>query len=291
MRKLWGLVKDAYTEWSADNAFRLSASLSYYTVFSIAPLLVLTMTVIGLVFGQEAAQSEVMGQVRGLMGKEVGATIESMVGGSQDRGSGIFASLISLVTLLLGASGVFVELQDSMNIIWDAPARQSSGIWSFVKGRLLSFAMVIGIGFLLLVSLVLSAALSAMAEYFTPVLPEPLSGWMLPAIHFAVSLAIIALLFALMFKVLPDVQNRWRDVWPGAIVTALLFTVGKFAIGLYLGRSGVASSYGAAASFILLLLWVYYSSLILFFGAELTQVYARRAGAHPAARQPARQAA
>ncbi|MFB3819244.1 MAG: YihY/virulence factor BrkB family protein [Candidatus Methylomirabilales bacterium] len=291
MRGLWRLVKEAYNEWSADNAFRLGASLSYYTVFSIAPLLVLTMTVIGLVFGQEAAQSEVMSQVRGLMGQEVGATVESMVGGSQSRTSGIFASLISLVTLLLGASGVFVELQDSMNVIWDAPARASAGIWAFIKGRLLSFAMVIGIGFLLLVSLVLSAALSAMAEYFTPMLPEPLSGWMLPAVHFAVSLGVIALLFAVMFKVLPDVENRWRDVWPGAIITALLFTVGKFAIGVYLGRSGVASSYGAAASFILLLLWVYYSSLILFFGAELTQVYARRAGAHPAARRPARQAA
>jgi membrane protein len=290
MRSLWTLVKEAYNEWSADNAFRLGASLSYYTVFSIAPLLVLTMAVVGLVFGQEAAQGEIMGQVRGLMGSEVASTIESMVGSSQNRASGIFASVISVLTLLLGASGVFVELQDSMNIIWNAPARQSAGIWAFIKGRLLSFAMVIGIGFLLLVSLVVSAALSGLAEYMTPMLPEPLSGWMLPVIHFSVSLAVIALLFAVMFKVLPDVENRWRDVWPGALITALLFTVGKFAIGLYLGRSGVASSYGAAASFILLLLWVYYSSLILFFGAELTQVYARRAGAQPA-RQPARQAA
>jgi membrane protein len=279
------VVKQAYNEWNEDNALRLGASLSYYTVFSLAPLLVLVMSLVGFFFGQETAQGEVMGQVRSLAGSQVGSAVESMVGeGPQNESSGILATVVSVATLLLGASGVFVELQDSMNIIWDAPARRASGILAMIKDRLLSFLMVLAIGFLLLVSLVLSAALSGLAEYLTPMLPAPLSGWMVPALHFVVAFGVITALFAVMYKLLPDVEISWRDVWVGAAITSLLFTVGKFAIGLYIGRSGVTSGYGAAASFVLLLLWVYYSSLILFFGAELSKVYARRYGSLRGAR-------
>lgn len=287
MRGLFALLRDAYAEWTEDNAPRLGAALSYYTVFSVAPLIILSIAVVGLVFGQEAAQGQVMGQIRGLVGEQVAAAVQGMVASAGDRSSGLLATVIGFATLFFGASGVFVELQSSMNVIWDAPPRPWRGVWGLIKDRFLSFTMVLGTGFLLLVSLILSAALSVVARYFQFLLPSSMSRWAVHGIDLAASLIIFTVLFAVMFKVLPEVQNSWRDVWLGALFTAALFAMGKVLIGLYLGRSSVTSTYGAAGSLIVLLLWVYYSSQILFFGAELTQVYARRYGSRAGRRLPA----
>lgn len=281
MRAVWALFRDAFYEWSDDNAPRLGAALSYYTVFSVAPLLILSIAVVGLVFGEEAARGQVMEQIRGLVGDQVASAVQGMIASSRDTSSGILATAVGLATLLFGASGVFTELQASMNQIWDVPPR-AGGVWTLVRGRFFSFAMVLAAGFLLLVSLVLSAGLSAVTKYFQYLLPRTLSEWAVYGIDLGASLAIFTVLFALMFKVLPDTRTSWRDVWVGAVATALLFAVGKSLIGLYLGRSSVTSTYGAAGSLIVLLLWVYYSAQILFFGAELTQVFARRYGSQAA---------
>jgi len=278
MRNIWSLLKEAYNEWSEDNALRLGAALAYYTVFSIAPLLILGIAVVGLVFGREAAQGRVMAEMQGLMGAQVASGVQDMVANSQSVSTGIVASVIGLITLLVGASGVFTELQDSMNTIWNVRAERAAGWWALVRARLLSFSMVVGVGFLLLVSLIVSTAMVAMMGYASAFLPRALTGWVLPAIQFAVSLAVITVLFALVYKILPDTEVPWRDVWVGALFTAVLFTIGKFLIGLYLSYSAMGSTYGAAGSLILLLAWVYYASQILFFGAELTQVYSRRYG-------------
>jgi membrane protein len=288
---LGALLRDAYNEWSADNAPRLGAALSYYTVFSVAPLIVLSIAVVGLVFGQDAAQGQVMAQIQGLVGDQAAAAVQGMIAQSRDRSSGLLATIIGLVTLFFGASGVFTELHSSMNAIWNAPPRQSSGIWGLVRTRFFSFTMVLGTGFLLLVSLILSAALSAVSKYFQYLLPATLSDWTMYAVDVGGSLVLFTMLFAVMFKVLPEVPNSWRDVWLGAFITAVLFAVGKVLIGLYLGRSSVSSTYGAAGSLIVLLLWVYYSSQILFFGAEFTQVYARRYGSLADRRLPEEAAA
>ncbi len=277
VRSIWDLIVEAYNEWSADNALRLGASLAYYTVFSIAPLLILVMAIVGFVYGGDAAKGQILGQVKDIAGPRIASTLQSMLN-PQTRSSGLLATVVSIVTLLVGASGVFVELQDAMNIIWEAPRQVSAGLWTMVKDRLISFAIVFALGFVLLVSLVLSAVLSGVSGYLTAMLPGPLSGWMVEALHFIVSFGVITVLFALMFKFLPDVKTRWGDIWVGAVITALLFTIGKFALGLYLGRNGTTSIYGAAASFILLLMWVYYSAEILFYGAEMTKVYAKRRG-------------
>jgi len=278
VRAVWALLLDAYNEWSEDNAPRLGAALAYYTVFSIAPLLILSIAVVGLVFGQEAAQGQVMAQIGDLVGEQVAGAVQGLIASSSNPSSGLVATIIGLATLLFGASGVFLELQRSMNEIWDVPPRQESGIWTLVKSRFFSFAMVLGVGCLLLLSLALTAVLSAVGAYFQEFVPASVSGRAVYGLDLAASLTIFTILFALMFKVLPDAGAAWRDVWMGAAVTAVLFVVGKFLLGLYLGRAGVASTYGAAGSLIVLLLWVYYSAQILFFGAELTQVYARRYG-------------
>jgi membrane protein len=287
VRAVWALFRDAYYEWSDDNAPRLGAALAYYTVFSVAPLLVLSIAVVGMVFGQEAARGQVMAQIRDLVGDPVASAVQGLIARSSDTSSGILATLVSVGTLLLGASWVFSELQSSMNVIWDAPPPRSSGVSGLVKDRLFSFAMVLAVGFLLLVSLILSTVLSAISTYFQYLLPGATSAWAIYGLDLGASLAIFSLLFALMFKVLPDVNNTWRDVWLGAVVTAVLFAVGKVLLGLYLGRASVTSTYGAAGSLIVLLLWVYYSAQILFFGAEFTQVYARRYGSQ-VGRRPAR---
>jgi membrane protein len=278
MRAFSQLLREAYAEWSADNAQRLGAALSYYTVFSVAPLLILSIAVVGMAFGKDAAQGRVMDQVQGLLGPQAAAAIQSMIAHSRSFSSGIVATAIGIATLLFGASGAFTELQSSLNEIWDAPQRRDRGWWKLVKSRFLSFTMVLGTGFLLLVSLILSALLSALSGYADHLLPTAISHYTLFAIHAGISLVVIAVLFTLIYKVLPDVQTSWRDVWIGGLMTALLFTVGKFLIGLYLGRASATSAYGAAGSLIVFLLWVYYSAQILYFGAEFTQVYAKRYG-------------
>ena len=277
-KALVSLLKESASEWSADKASRLSAALSYYTIFSIAPLLVIAIAVAGLVFGQEAASNQIYGQIRGFVGDSGAQAIQGMVESAGKTGAGIVATVVGVATLLLGASGAIGQLQDALNTIWEVKPKPGQGIKGFIRTRLLSFSMVLVIAFMLLVSLVMSAALAGFGHYLERVLPIPPAA--LQALNIAVSFLVVSLLFSLIFKVLPDVKIAWRDVWIGGMVTALLFTLGKFLIGLYLGRSSATSVFGAAGSLVVILIWIYYSSQILFFGAEFTQVYANRFGSH-----------
>jgi membrane protein len=266
---------------------RLGAALAYYTVFAIAPLFLIVLHVSSLWFGEEAARHELFGQIQGLLGTQGGKAIESIVtSAAQQPQTGWWATCLATVTLLIAATGVFVELQDALNTIWHVERNPGSGIFQFVKDRLLSFAMILGGGFLLLVSLVISAGLSGLGHYLHGELPAERMAW--TVLNFAVSLAVITALFTMIFKFLPDVRIAWRDVWLGGFITAVLFNLGKFLLGFYLGRSSVTSAYGAAGSLVVILLWVYYSAQILFFGAQLTRVYANRCGAHLEAVEGAR---
>jgi membrane protein len=270
-------VKQTFAEWSEDKAPRLAAALAYYTVFALAPLLLIAIAVAGLFFGREAATHQIGEQISGLLGPTAGEAINSMVqAASAKQGSGIAASIIGIATLLFAASGVFGELQDSLDTIWEVQPKPGLGIWGTIKKRFFSFGMVLGVGFLLLVSLVISAMLSAIGGFVAGDQFGQTLIW--KTINFVISFGVTTVLFALIFKVLPDAEVQWGDVWIGALVTALLFTIGKAAIGWYLGRPGTTSAYGAAGSFVALLLWVYYSAQILFIGAEFTQVYAKAYG-------------
>jgi membrane protein len=280
-KRIGEFLREVHVEWQADDALSLGAALAYYTVFSLAPLLVLVIAIAGIVLGRAAAEGELVGQIGSLVGPGGAQAIQEMIARASGPKAGIVASLASIVTMTLGASGVFGQLQHSLNKIWEVPANRRSGLHSQVRKRVIAFGMILGIGFLLLVSLALSAALAFVHDLLAE--HVPLLGRLLPTLNFVLSFGIIAALFALVYKVLPDVDMGWRDVWPGAAVTALLFTVGKTLIGIYLGRAGVTSVYGAAGSFVLLLLWVYYSAQILFVGAEFTEVYSRRYGSRRAA--------
>ena len=275
-RTIWTLLKETFSEWSEDKASRLAAALAYYTIFSLAPLLIIAIAVAGLVFGQEAAQGELVAQIQGLVGQEGAKLIETMIQSASKPTSGIIATAIAIATILFGASGLFGQLQDALNTIWEVKPKPERSILGMVKDRFLSFTMVLGIGFLLLVSLIISAVLSALNPYLTDLLPG--SIYLIQILNVVISFGVITLLFAMIYKVLPDVKIAWGDVWIGAAVTSLLFTLGKFLIGLYLGNSSAGSAYGAAGSLVVLLLWVYYSAQILLFGAEFTQVYAKRRG-------------
>lgn len=272
------LTKDSAKAWSEDKASRLAAALSYYTIFSIAPLLVLAIAVAGLVFGRDAASNQLFGEIRGLVGDQGAQAIQTMVQSVNQKGGSILATLVGIATLLLGASGAFGQLQDALNTIWQVQPKPGLGIKGFLRTRFLSFSMVLVIGFLLLVTLVISAVLSALGHYLEGILPIPPAVMQL--LNFTISFGVTALLFTLIYKVLPDVTVRWRDVWIGGVVTAFLFSVGRYLIGLYLGRGSVSSAYGAAGSLVLILLWIYYSAQILFFGAEFTKVFANRYGSH-----------
>jgi membrane protein len=270
------LLKQTVSEWSEDKASTQAASLAYFTVFSIAPILIIAIAVAGLIFGKAAASGEIQTQIQGLVGTSGAKVIEDMVTSASKPSSGILATALGIVALAFGATGVFAQLQDSLNIIWKVKPKKTNGVLSFLRTRFLSLAMVLGVGFLLLVSLVLSAALSAVGSYLSHLVP----GWEIvwQTANVLISFAVVTVLFAMIYKVLPDTRVAWGDVWLGAAVTALLFSIGKLGIGLYLGKSSVASSYGAAGSLAIVLTWVYYSSMILFLGAEFTQVYARSHG-------------
>ena len=274
---LWDLLKQTFTEWSNDKVPRLGAALAYYTVFAIVPLLIIIIAIIGLVYGQEAAQSYILDQIAGLVGEQSANAIKDMIHRANQPSTGIVATVVAVVTLLFGASGLFGQLQDALNTIWGVEPKPGRGIWGLIKDRFLSFMAVLGTGFLLLVSLVLSAALSAFGKWFGGWLPAP--ELVLQGFNLIISFGVITVLFAMMFKLLPDARIAWSNVWVGAAITALLFTLGKFLIGLYLGKSDVGSAYGAAGSLVIVLLWVYYSAQILLFGAEFTQVYANTSGA------------
>lgn len=273
---LAGLLRDAFYAWLEDNVERLGAALAYYTVFSLAPLLIIAIAIAGFAFGQEAAQGQIMSEIGGLLGEEGAKATQAMIESARQPTAGIVASLLGVILLVFGATGAFAQLQDALNTIWGVTPKPGRGVLGILKDRLWSFMLVIGIGFLLLVSLVLSAGLAALGKFFGHLLPVPET--ILQIVNFIISFGVITLLFAMMYKILPDVKIGWSDVWIGAAMTALLFSIGKFLIGLYLGKSGVASAYGAAGSLVIILLWVYYSSQIVLFGAEFTFVYANKFG-------------
>jgi membrane protein len=275
-RTLLSILKEAYGDWSEDKASRLAASLAYYTAFSIAPLLLISIAVAGLVFGREAAQGQIFAQLNGLLGSDAASAIQTGIANSDKAGTGTLSAVIGIVTLIWSASGLFGQLQDALNTIWEVQPDPHASIVDTVKRRFFSMTMVLGIAFVLLVSLVLSAGLSAVGGLMGDVLPGGNVVWQV--LNFVLSFAIITGLFAAIYKVLPDATIAWSDVWIGAAATALLFTIGKVLIGLYLGHASVGSTFGAAGSLLVFLVWVYYSAQILFFGAELTQVYARRYG-------------
>lgn len=272
MKRVVALLKETYEKWSGHQAPRLGAAVAFYSVLSFAPLLVLITAVIAIVFGQESAQHELVHVARQWIGDKGAETVQSLLKNAQKPASGIFATVVAFVTVLFGASGVFSELHDALNVIWEVPPNTSGGVWALIKEKLFSFGMVLSVGFLLLVSLVLSAALAYIGRYFGGIIPLPAP--ILEALNFVVSLAVITGLFALMFKYVPNAEVSWRNVAVGAIGTALLFTVGKFLLGLYLGKASVGSPYGAAGSLVAVVVWIYYSAQIFFFGAEFTHAYA-----------------
>jgi membrane protein len=269
--------REIVAEWQGDGALNLGAALAYYTLFAMAPLLVLVIAIAGLAFGRAAAEGEIVNQISGLMGADGAKMIEGMIARASRPASGIVATAVSLGTMALGASGVFGQLQTALNQIFGVTERKRGrGVRGVVRQRLAYFGMIVAIGFLLVVSLVVSAALAAVHDVLATRLP--ILARVLPPLNFLLSFAVVSGLFALVYKVLPDVELAWRDVWLGAACTSLLFTVGKWLIGLYLGRAGTTSVYGAAGSLVLVLLWIYYSAQILFLGAEFTEVYSRRYG-------------
>lgn len=270
------LLKAALIGWWNDRAMSLGASIAFFTVFSLAPILLAAIAVAGLAFGREAAQGAIVSELGGLIGSKEASALETMIVSANDVGSGIIGTTVGIFTFLLLLTGAVVELQDDLNIIWKVEAPQSYGILDFLRTRFLGFALVLGIGFLLLVSLVIDAGLTAVGSYLEPNFSK--ASVLLRFLNSLVSFAIAVFLFAMIFKLLPAARIEWSDVWIGSLVTGLLFTVGKFLIGYYLGKSNIASSYGAAASVITILLWIYYSSLILLFGAEFTKVYAESRG-------------
>jgi len=276
-KELLSLFKEAASEWSEDKAPTLGAALAYYTVFSMAPLVVITIAIAGFVYGNDAARGQVFTQLHGFIGDQGGKAIQDLV---QNAGakptSGLVAAITGAVTLLFGASGVFGQLQTSLNAIWGVAPRPGRGLAGLVKNRILSFGFILVVGFLLLVSLLLTAAISFIVHWMGGFAAE--LEILAQVFDFLLSFALVGLLFALIFKFLPDAEIGWGDVWVGAVLTAMLFSLGKFALGLYLGMSSVSSSFGAAGSLIILLLWVYYSSQILFFGAEFTKVWANHCG-------------
>jgi len=270
--KLLGrLLIDTYNEWSGDKAPRMGAALAYYTIFSLAPLLVIVTAVAGFFLDTRTVEQALVEEMRGFVGPETARAIQQTVAASFDPGTGTIATIGAVVLLLFGSTVAFAEMRDALNTIWEMKPRPESTLWSFLKARMFSLSMVLCIGFLLLVSLLLSTALSLAARYWSHYLPLPPRA--MSALDFVLSFAVITVLFAMLFKVLPAAKIAWRDVWIGALITSFLFTLGKFFIGWYLGTGAVASSYGAAASVVVIAAWTYYSAQIFYFGAEMTHVY------------------
>lgn len=278
MKNLLKVVKTAFGSWSTDKAPKMAAALAYYSAFALAPMLFIAIAVAGLAFGQEAARGQVVSQIEGLVGEDSAKAIQDVLQKVNQPKASIVASIIGFFALLFGASGVFGELQDSLNVIWKVKKKPGRGILGTLKDRFLSFSMVLGLGFLLLVSLVVSAGLAALGN----LIGGDDAGFLLKALSFVFSFVVVTGLFSLMFRYLPDARTRWKHALIGGAVTAILFTAGKFAIGAYLGHSKVVSTYGAAGAFLLVLLWVYYSSQILFLGGEVTKAYADADGRAPA---------
>lgn len=279
-RRWWPLLQETFAAWSDDYAPTMGAAIAYYTIFSIAPLLVIVTAVAGFVFSREAVTGELFGQIRGLVGDDGAKAIQALVESASNPGEGAVAIIIGLAAMIIGATGVFSEIQTAIDRIWEIPKReQSSTWWELIRTRLLAFGMVLSIAFLLLVSLAISAAIAAMGAIWN----LWIGGWetVLQIVNVLVNLAIFTGVFGAMYRFLPRVPMRWRDVWLGASVTALLFVIGKFLIGLYIGKSGLVSGFGAAGSLVTLLVWVYYSAQIFLLGAEFTWVYSRSRAGRP----------
>ncbi len=277
MKRFFGLFKSAGQEFSNDKATTLAAALAYYTIFAIAPLLVIAIAIAGMVFGHAQAQAQIVGQLRAFMGNAGATAIEQMLANANKAHGSTWAIIIGVMTLLLGAAGVFMQLKQSLNTVWNVPQQKiAGGIKGFIRERLLAFGMVFAIGFLLMVSLVVDAAISSFAKYASTTLPGGEKVWQ--GIQLGISFVVVAVLFAMMFRFLPDTRVRWRDVWFGSFFTSLLFIIGKYLLALYIGRSSMGSSFGAAGSIVVLLVWIYWSSNIFLFGAEFTQAHAQSRG-------------
>ncbi|MBZ0291922.1 MAG: YihY/virulence factor BrkB family protein [Anaerolineae bacterium] len=289
IKQSFELLKTTFTEWNEDHAPRMAAALAYYTAFSLAPLLVVVIAIVGFIYSDGTARSEIIRQVQSTMGADAADMVNSLIEQGFSPGEGIISTIIGLVTLVLGAMGVFGQLQGALNTIWEADEKpREGGILGLVRDKLLSFGMILVIGFLLLVSLVISTVLASVHTFLSGLLPSTQTIFQI--VSFLISFGITTLLFGLIYKVLPDIEVSWRDVWVGAAFTSLLFSIGRYLLGWYLGNSSTASAYGAAGSFVIILLWIYYSAQILLFGAEFTQVYSRQHGSHagvPAAAPPA----
>jgi len=291
LKTYFSLFSQALSAWSEDRAASMGAALAFYSAFSMAPLLLIAISVAGMVLGDDAARGAVLGQLRSLVGPSGADAIQGLLQAASTMRSGLIATAVGLIALLIGATTVLVELQDDLDRIWKAPPRHGGGVMAMIRVRLRSFGLILGIGFLLLVSLVAGSTLAAAGKFWSEAVP---SAWVLVPIDFCGSIAMFTVLFALLFKWLPNVRIRWRDVWTGALTTAILFNVGRLAIGLYLGQSATISAYAAAASFSVLLLWLYYSAQIFLLGAEFTWVHAQyrlarhssAANAEPAATVP-----
>ena len=281
---IWPLIKLSVVSFKKDYAPSIGGALAYLTLFSISPLLIIVIAVAGFFLGPEAARGGIVMQLDGLLGSDGAAAVQGLLESASQPEEGLFATVVSVVLLIIGATTIFAELQTDLDRIWRAESKPASGLWSLLRSRLLSFGMILVLAFLLLVSLVISAALSALGGWWG----GWFEGWavLLEAVNFVVSLAITTGLFALIYKFLPRAEIAWHDVWIGAVVTALLFTVGKFLIGLYIGHSGVASGFGAAGSFVVLLVWVYYAAQIFLLGAEFTWVYAHERGSRRGQERP-----
>jgi membrane protein len=276
IERVWALVKATFSSWLNDYAPSMGAALAYYTLFSIAPLLLIVISTAGLVFGEQAVRGEIFDQLRGLMGEQGAQAVQSLLESVSQPEESAAGTIIGTVLLLVGATTVFGELQDAFDRIWRAPAKGEAGWWKVLRGRLLSFGMILGIGFLLIVSLVFSAALAALGKWWGTYFPglEVLAI----AVNFVFSFALMTAMFAMLYKFMPRVKIAWKDVWAGAVVTALLFAVGKLLIGLYIGKSAISSGYGAAGSLVVVLVWVYYSAQIFLLGAEFTRIYSHAHG-------------
>jgi len=279
VRKLKGVIalfKETFTQWLEHKAPRLAAALAYYMVFSLAPLLIIAIAIAGAIFGKDAARGEIVAQINGFVGQNAASVIEKAISNASQPDLSNIASLISIAVLLFGASGVFAQLQDALNTIWGVQPRPGRVVRQFISKRILSFVMVVGLGFFVILSLLLTATISALSQL------ELLPGfpWLWQFISLAVSFALVTLFLALVFKFLPDAKIAWSDVSMGAFMTSILFTIGRSLLGWYLGQTSFASTYGAAGSLIVLLAWIYYSAQILFLGAEFTEVYARKYGSH-----------
>ena len=275
-REAWSIASEAAAAWLDDRCTSLGAALAYYTLFSLAPLLLIVVSVAGLLFGAEAARGEVAAQLQGLLGGPGAAAVQELLASVAWPAGSALATVTGLVLMLIGATTVFAELQGTLDHIWRAPARPPGGWWAFIRARILSFGMILGLGFLLIVSLLASAALAALQAWWLP----RLAGWqaLLDVLGTAFDFGLVTLLFALIYKLMPRVRIAWSDVWVGAVVTAALFAVGRQLIGLYIGRGAVGSGFGAAGSLVAVLVWVYYSAQIFLFGAEFTWVFAHRVG-------------